>query len=143
MAQTDADAHIFCSNFRTDLHDDVVKVSSINATFPKVQTTTGFNIAERCFRPGRPSYGNITFQGAEHVESVKKMRAWIKDAYDGKPCRKNITIEIRNQKQEVVRTYNLMETLPVAFSSIDFNSQGGHHTMHWICEVRVQQLKMA
>jgi len=142
-APTDSDAHIFCSNFKVDLNEDIVKVSSINMTIPKVATTTGFDIAQRTYRPGRPTFGNITLQGAEHKDTVKIIRAWVKDAYDGKPVRKNLTIEIHNQKHEVVRTFHLLECLPVAYSSIDFNSQGGASTMHWVLEIRIQQVTMA
>jgi len=143
MALTDADAHIFNSNFKVDLNEDVVKVSSINMTIPKVAATTGFEIAQRTFRPGRPTFGNITFTGAEHKDTVKIIRGWVKDAYDGKTCRKNITIEVHNQKHEIIRTFNLMECLPVAYSSVDFDSQGGASTMHWVLEVRVQRVEMA
>jgi len=143
MALTDADAHIFNNNFKVDFNEDIVKVSSINMTFPKVATTTGHDIKERTFRPGRPTYGNITFTGAEHKDTVKTVRAWVKDAYDGKPSRKNITVEVHNQKQEIVRSFNLLECLPVSYSSIDFGSQGGGGTMHWVLEVRVQRVEMA
>jgi len=143
MAATDADAHIFVNNFKIDLTDDIVKVSSINMTIPKIATTTGSDVKERCFRPGRPTFGNITLQAAEHKETVKIVRGWVKDAYDGKAVRKNITIEIHNQKHEIVRTFHLFECLPVAYSSIDFNSQGGGSTMHWVLEIRVQRVEMA
>jgi len=142
-APTDSDAHIFCSNFKSDLNEDIVKISSINMTVPKVATTTGFDTAQKTFRPGRPTFGNITFCGAEHKDSVKIIRQWVKDAYDGKPVRKNITIEIHNQKHEIVRTFHLLECLPVAYSSVDFNSQGGAATMHWVLEVRVHLVEMA
>ncbi len=143
MAATDADAHIFVNNFKVDLNEDVTQVSSINMTIPKIPTTTGSDIKERTFRPGRPTFGNITFTGAEHADSVKNIRQWVKSAYDGKPSRKNITVEVHNQKHEIIRTFNLMECLPVAYSSIDFNSQGGAATMHWVLEVRVQRIEMA
>jgi len=143
MAATDSDKHIFVNNFKIDLNEDIVKVSSINMTCPKIATTTGTDQKERCFRPGRPTFGNITFQGAEHKETVKIIRQWVKDAYDGKSVRKNVTIEIHAQNHEIVRTFHLFECLPVAYSSVDFNSQGGAATMHWVLEVRVQRVEMA
>jgi phage tail-like protein len=142
MAATESDKHVFVNNFKIDFHDDIVKCSSINMTAPKIATTTGLDQKERTFRPGRPTFGNITFQGAEHKESVKDVRKWVKDAYDGKQVRKNITIEIHDQAHAVVRTFHLMECLPVAYSSIDFTSQGGGMTMHWVLEIRVQRVEM-
>jgi phage tail-like protein len=143
MAETEHDKHIFVNNFKVDLSEDIVKVSSINMTIPKIHATTGLDVTEKAHRPGRPVFGNITFTGAEHTDGVKKIRSWIKDAYDGKDARKDITIEIHSQKGEVVRSFNLMRCLPVAYSSIDFDSQSGAATMHWMVEVRVQRVEMA
>lgn len=142
MAETEHDKHIFVNNFKVDLSEDIVKVSSINMTVPKIPASTGLDVKEKAYRPGRPQFGNITFQGAEHVDGVKKIRQWIKDAYDGKDARKDMTIEIHSQKGETVRTFNLYRCLPVAYSSIDFSSQGGAATMHWVVEVRVQRIEM-
>lgn len=142
MAETEADKHIFVNNFKCDLSDDLTKISSINMSIPKIQATTGNDIQQKTFRPGRPTFGNITFQGAEHTDGVKKIRQWVKDAYDGKDARKDITVEIHAQDGSTVRTFNLYRCLPVAYSSIDFNSQGGAATMHWVLEVRVQRIEM-
>lgn len=142
MAETEADKHIFCNNFHVDLSDDILNVSSISMSIPKIPTTTGSDTSQKTHRPGRPAFGNITLRGAEHTEGVKKIRGWIKDAYDGKDARKDITVEVKNQKGEAVRTFNLYRCLPVSYSSIDFNSQGGASTMHWTVEVRVQRIEM-
>jgi len=143
MAETEADKHIFVNNFKVDLSEDITKVSSINMTIPKIAATTGNDVAQKTFRPGRPAFGNITFTGAEHVEGVKKIRAWIKDAYDGKDARKDITVEVHSQKGEIVRSFNLMRCLPTAYSSVDFGSQGGVATMNWVVEVRVPRVEIA
>lgn len=142
MAETEADKHIFVNNFKVDLSDDITKVSSITMTIPKIPTTTGNDVQQKTWRPGRPTFGNITFEGAEHTDGVKKIRQWIKDAYDGKDARKDITVEVHAQDGSVVRSFNLMRTLPVAYSSIDFGSQGGAQTMHWVVEVRVPRVEI-
>lgn len=143
MAETEHDKHIFVNNFKVDLSEDITKVSAITMRVPKIPATTGLDIKEKAYRPGRPTFGNITFEGAEHVDGVKKIREWVKKAYDGEESRKDITIEIHSQKGETVRTFNLFRCLPVAYSSIDFGSQGGAQTMHWVLEVRVQRIEMA
>lgn len=142
MPETEHDKHIFVNNFHVDLSADITKVSSINMTIPKIHAHTGNDVKEKAYRPGRPTFGNITFTGAEHTDGVKPIRKWIKDAYDGKDARKDITIEVKAQDQSTVRTFNLMRCLPVAYSSIDFDSQGGAQTMHWMVEVRVQRVEM-
>jgi phage tail-like protein len=143
MAETEADKHIFVNNFKCDLSEDITKISSITMNIKKISTTTGNDVKEVTYRPGRPTFGNITFEGAEHPDGIKKIREWVKKAYDGEDARKDITIEIRNQASETVRTFNLFRCLPVAYSSIDLGSQGGAQTMHWVLEVRVQRLAMA
>jgi len=143
MALTEADKHIFVNNFHVDLSTDITKVSSITMTIPKIHSTTGLDTQQKTYRPGRPTFGNITFEGAEHVDGVKPIRKWIKDAYDGHDARKDITVEIHNQKGDTVRSFNLMRTLPVAYSSLDFGSQQGAAVMHWVVEVRVQRVEIA
>src|SRR5437588_421979 len=137
MAETEHDKHIFVNNFHVDLSQDITKVSSINMTVPKIPTTTGSDVQQKTHRPGRPTFGNITFTGAEHPQDVSKVKTWVKTAYDGGDARKDITVEVRNQAGDSVRTFNLFRCLPVAFSSIDFGSQGGAQTSHWVLEVRV------
>lgn len=141
MAETESDKHIFVNNFKTDLSDDVTKVSAITMRIPKIPTSTGNDHQERTFRPGRATFGNITFECADHKDGTNKLRQWMKDAYDGKEARKDITIEIRNQKGETVRTFNLYRCLPVHFHAIDVGSQGGQGTMHVTIEVRVQRIE--
>jgi len=143
MAETEHDKQLFVNKFKVDLNEHIIRVSSINMTVAKAPAGLGVDGKEKCWRPSRPSFGNITFEGAEHKDSVKKIREWVKKAYDGGDARKDITIEVHNQKGEVVRTYNLFRCLPMAYSSIDFQSQGGKTTMHWTLEVRVQRIEMA
>jgi phage tail-like protein len=143
MAATEADKHIFVNNFKVDLNDDITKVSSITMSIPKIQATTGNDTQQKTYRPGRATFGNITFTGAEHTDGVKKIREWIKAAYDGKEARKDITVEVHDQQGSTVRSFNLMRCLPVAYSSIDFGSQGGAQTMQWVVEVRVQRVEIA
>jgi phage tail-like protein len=139
-----ADEHVFVNNFTSDLSKDLVKISAITMRIPKIPASTGLDVKERTYRPGRPVFGNITFEGAEHkgADGTKKIRDWVKMAYDGKDARKNISVTVKNQKGDDVRTFDLESCLPVSYSSIDLGSQGGPSTMHWVLEVRVQQVKM-
>lgn len=145
MAETEHDKHCFVNNFECDLSKDITKISAITMRIPKIPAHTGLDIKEKAFRPGRPVFGNITFEGAEHKgdDGTKKIRDWVKTAYDGKDARKDLSISVKDQKGQEVRHFNLISCLPVAYSSIDLGSQGGAMTMHWVLEVRVQQVKMA
>jgi phage tail-like protein len=144
MAETEHDKHVFVNNFDCTLSKDITKISAITMRIPKIPAHTGLDVKEKAYRPGRPVFGNITFEGAEHkgADGTKIIRDWVKTAYDGKEARKDITVTIKNQKGDDVRTFNLMSCLPVAYSSIDLGSQGGAQTMHWVLEVRVQHITM-
>jgi hypothetical protein len=117
------------------------KVSPITMRIPKIETTTGLD-KWKTWRPGRPNFGNITFEGSE-LKDDNTIETWVKEAYDGNEARKDVTIKIRNQKGEDVRVFNLFSVLPVAYSKIDIGSQGGAQTMHWTLEVNVQRIEMA
>jgi phage tail-like protein len=117
------------------------KVSPITMRIPKIETTTGLD-KWKTWRPGRPNFGNITFEGSE-LKDDNTVESWVKEAYDGNEARKDITIKVRNQKGEDVRVFNLFSVLPVAYSKIDIGSQGGAQTMHWTLEVNVQRIEMA
>jgi len=144
MAATEHDKHVFVNNFECDLSKDITKISAITMRIPKIPAHTGLDVKEKAYRPGRPVFGNITFEGAECKadDGTKKIRDWVKTAYDGKDARKDISITIKDQAGKDVRHFDLISCLPVAYSSIDLGSQGGAQTMHWVVEVRVQQIKM-
>jgi phage tail-like protein len=144
MAKTEHDEHIFVNNFVVDMGGEqkhIRKVSPITMRIPKIETTTGLD-KWKTWRPGRPNFGNITFEGSE-LKDDNTIETWVKEAYDGNEARKDVTIKIRNQKGEDVRVFNLFSVLPVAYSKIDIGSQGGAQTMHWTLEVNVQRIEMA
>jgi phage tail-like protein len=144
MAKTEHDEHIFVNNFVVDMGGEqkhIRKVSPITMRIPKIETTTGLD-KWKTWRPGRPNFGNITFEGSE-LKDDNTVESWVKEAYDGNEARKDITIKVRNQKGEDVRVFNLFSVLPVAYSKIDIGSQGGAQTMHWTLEVNVQRIEMA
>lgn len=143
MAETESDKHIFVNNFQCDLSPDITKISSITMRVPKIAATTGLDTKEKTYRPGRATFGNITFEMADHKDGTNKIRQWMKDAYDGKDARKDLTIEVKSQKGETVRTFNLFRCLPVSYQAIDMGSQGGQGTLHVTLEVRVQRIEMA
>jgi phage tail-like protein len=144
MAKTEHDEHIFVNNFIIDMGGEqkhIRKVSPITMRIPKIETTTG-NDKWKSWRPGRPKFGNITFEGSE-LKTDNNVEKWVEEAYKGTEARKDITIKVRNQKGEDVRIFNLFSCLPVAYSKIDLGSQGGAQTMHWVLELNVQRIEMA
>jgi phage tail-like protein len=95
-------------------------------------------------QPGQPQYGNITFTGVEHKDSIGKIKQWVKDVYEGKEIRKDITIEVYDQAKDTVRTFNLMTTWPTHFSILNCGADGeAGSVVHWTLEVRVNRIDMA
>lgn len=143
MGKTEYDAHIFNNRFKVDLSEDITKVSSIVLQLDKIESTTGNHHEHKVFIPGIGTFGTITFQGAEHKDGVKKIREWVKTAYDGNDARKSVTVELHNQKGETIRTFHLHECFPIAYNTIDMGSQGGRTTISWTLDVRVTRVEMA
>jgi phage tail-like protein len=137
-------AKCFTSHFKTDLSDHVITISPITARFPKVECSDGRHWQYKVFQPGQPLYGNLTFEGAEHKDSIGNIKSWVKDVYDGKEIRKDITIEVYDQAKDVTRTFNLIDTWPTALSIIDLGAAGQSGTVvKWTLEVRVNRIDMA
>jgi len=141
------DEHIFCNNFEVQFQDvgvvDVISVSPITIGYPAIDATPGNYVAEKQFIPGRPTYGDITFTGATHADGIKPVSDWVAQAYKGNISRKQVTVNLKNQNQEVARTYNLFETLPIYWNTVDLGSQGSNNTLQWTLTIRVQRIEMA
>jgi phage tail-like protein len=122
----------------------VISISPIVARFPPVPASDGRHFQYKCVQPGQPQYGNITFEGAEHKDSIGDIKNWVKDVYDGKEIRKDITVECFDQAKDTVRTFNLHDCFPTAFSILDCGADGQSGTVvRWSLEVRVNRIAMA
>jgi len=147
MGALPQDQHIFCNNFEVQFESatvqDVISVSPITIGFPAIDATPGNYTPEKQFIPGRPTYGDITFTGATHADGIKPVSDWVKQAYLGQISRKNLSVILKTQDQQVARTYNLMETLPVSWDVCDIGSQGSNNTLQWRLTVRVTRIEMA
>lgn len=137
-------AKCFTSHFSVDLSEHITAVSSICARFPAVPASDGRMHQYMCSQPGQPQYGNITFTGVEHKDSIGKIKNWVKDVYEGKEIRKDITIEVYDQAKDTVRTFNLLTCWPTSFSILDCGADGqAGSVVHWTLEVRVNRIDMA
>jgi len=147
MAKLAQDEHIFCNNFEVQFQNstvpDVISITPITIAFPAIDATPGNYVPEKQFIPGRPTYGDITFTGATHADGIKPISDWVKDAYKGNLSRKQVAVILKNQDQQVARTYNLYETLPIYWNVVDLGSQGANNTLQWTLTIRVQRIDMA
>lgn len=137
-------AKCFTSHFTVDLFPHCTTVSPITARFPPVAASDGRHYQYKVTQPGQPLYGNITFEGLEHKDSIGNIKSWVKDVYDGKEARKDMTIEVKDQSGDVVRTFNLMRCFPTHFQILDLAADGSNGTVvRWTLEVRVDRIDMA
>ena len=140
----DMRSKVYASYFKCDLCKHVSEISPITSRFPKVKASDSRHYDYKRFQPGQPQYGNINFTIIDHDESRKEIKAWMKDCYEGKDARKDITIEVLNQAGDTVRTFNLIDTFPVALDYVDVGSGGDSGTVDKIrLEVRVNRIDMA
>lgn len=137
-------AKVFTSHFSCDLSEHITSISPICSRFPAVPASDGRCSQYKMMQPGQPQYGNITFEGVEHKDSIGKIKSWVKDVYDGKEIRKDITIECYDQAGDTVRTFNLLTAWPVSFSILNCAADGdAGSVVHWRLEVRVNRIDMA
>ncbi len=133
-----------CRNnmFECDLSPHITRISPITATFSPDESVDGRHAKYKVFQPGTAQYGNITFEGAEHKDSIGNIKSWVKDAYDGKEARKNITVSVFDQAGNTARSFNLIDCFPLHFTILDVES-GRASTVRWSLEVRVSYWKTA
>lgn len=135
---------VYTSYFKTDLCDHVSEISPITARFPKVAASDSRHYDYRRFQPGQPTYGNIVFTIIDHDDSRKAIKSWVKDTYEGKDPRKDLTIELFNQAGDTVRTFNLIDCFPTSLDYLAVGSGGTEGTVGKIrLEVRVNRIEMA
>jgi len=120
------------------------EVSPITSRFPKVKASDSRHYDYKRYQPGQSQYGNITFTLIDHDDTRSKIKGWMKDCYEGKDARKDITVEVLNQAGDTVRTFNLIDTFPCALDYVDVGSGGDAGTVGKIrLEVRVNRIEMA
>jgi phage tail-like protein len=129
-------------NFEVDLSPHITSISPITCRFPPTDSGDGRNWQYKVFQPGQPEYGNITFTGAEHKDSIGNIKSWVKETYLGNDCRKDISINVFDQAKGTVRTFNLFDCMPLHFNIINVES-GRTEVIHWTLEVRVNRWEAA
>lgn len=116
--------------FHVDLSPHIIKVSPIRCFFPPVENSDGSDHMYVTYRPGAPGWDDVTFTFMGHDQSLSLVEDWVKTNYEGKAARKNITITIRDQQQQDVRQYNLMNCLPIHYTKVDLGASGaGNQTV--------------
>ena len=114
----------FTNHFKCDLSDHITSISAIRAYFPPVPVQDGRHHEYVCFQPGAPAWENLTVEGLAHKDSIANLESWVKTAYEGGDARKNISIAVRNQAGDDVRTFDLFECLPIHYTKIDMGADG-------------------
>ena len=80
----------------------------------------------------------------DHDDSRSKIKGWVKDCYDGKDSRRDVTVEVLNQAGDAVRTFNLIDCFPTSLDYLDVGAGGTAGTVGKIrLEVRVNRITMA
>jgi phage tail-like protein len=140
----DQRAKCFTSYFKCDLSDHIITVSPITARFPALECSDGRHYQYKVCQPGQPTYGNIVFEILEHKDSFPKIKSWVKDCYDGKETRKDISLEIFDQAKDTVRTFNFMDCFPVSLDYLNLGAAGSSGSVNRArLEIRVNRIDMA
>jgi hypothetical protein len=100
----------------------------------------------RLYRPGAPGFAPAVLGGMYGGNAAAELTAWVNVQAAGQDVRKDITIEVRDQRGEAVRTFNLHDCFPIRFEpvSVDVKERpGGASSIQWTLEVRVNRITMA
>jgi len=142
-ATADQDKHGHNNKFKIDFSPHITKMSPLKISFDRLETTNGGDTGERTFRHGVMRVDQITFEIAEDPDDVKNWKQWIADCQAGnrQAYRKHITVEVHNQKGDVLRGFDLIDCIPVSISSILLESQAGTATKHAILTIDVNRVE--
>jgi hypothetical protein len=126
------------------LSPHIITVSPITARFPPVECSDGRHYQYKVSQPGQPTYGNIVFEMAEHKDSFPAIKGWMKDVYDGKEIRKDITLDVYDQSKDTVRSFNFIDCFPVSLDYLNCGAAGSSGSVVKArLEVRVNRIEMA
>jgi len=143
MANAPWDDHGHNNKFKIDFSPYITKMSPLKITLDRLETTNGADGFERTFRPGIQRVEQITFEIAEDPDDVKAWRPWILQCQQGQRdnYRKNITVDVMNQKGETLRSFNLLDCIPVSINSITLDAQAGATTKHTHLTIDVNRVE--
>lgn len=137
-------AKCFTSHFKCDLSDHIITVSPITARFPALECSDGRHYQYKVFQPGQPTYGNIVFEILDHKDTMPNIKSWVKDVYDGKEVRKDITLEVHDQSGDIVRSFNFIDCFPVSLDYLNCGAAGASGSVGRArLEIRVNRIDMA
>lgn len=108
---------------------DVLEVQIDDLTFDAQEITTALNANDRraqaagwrLYGPGVAHWGSVHFTVPRGRS--KELQAWFQEAAKGKNIRKNITVTLFKSDKTPGRTYNLFDTFPTQWSSVNFDTK--------------------
>ncbi|TFH25242.1 MAG: hypothetical protein E4H03_01385 [Myxococcales bacterium] len=95
-------------------------------------------------KPKKAILGNarLTFRPDPVIED--QLRSWVDTASAGTCLRRDISITLTEPATAAhIRTFNLFECFPVAWSFDDVSLEGGGEALRWTLEVRVNRWECA
>ncbi len=107
------------------------EVTGFDATFDVIEYREG-DAADNTPRkqPGLVKYSNITFKRG--VIDEKEFFDWITEIDEGKVERKTVTINLHNDEDEVVASWQLLRAWPCKYTGPDLNGMGSEVAMESI-----------
>lgn len=119
---------------------NVLSVEQVGLSVDSIEYQSGDdNIVRALPGVGRPN--NVIITG--FLTRDTSMENWIREVYNGKDIRKDITVTILNPKGEGLRTFDLIDCFPTRYEILDMDSGPSGEVMKWTLEVRVNRIEMA
>lgn len=135
-------------SFRVTIDGEVStdKWICVSGIGPSIGVSTSTANSREVHVPGGGQPFNVRMQGAFTPGGFASITDWVRSLDQGDRTTKDITISVIDSTNTTVRTFNLIDCFPVAFTLDDLGnaSEGARgNVVHWTLEVRVNRWESA
>ncbi len=105
--------------------DDCDGVVMEDLTFDSREMTTGLDVEYRHYQPGKPIYGNITFEAAQGSGASKELQAWWQESAKGYYKSRTGNVIILDDKREEAMRYTFLDCFLTSYSVVEEQNADG------------------
>jgi phage tail-like protein len=108
----------------TILHDCYGVVME-DLTFDSREMTTGLDVEYRRFQPGKPQYGNVTFQAEPGTGASQELLEWYKKVLAGQTERKSGSVILTDRMGQEIMRYTFLDCFLTSYSVVEEQNADG------------------
>jgi hypothetical protein len=125
---------VLTNQFQTSLGDGVIAVSRLGVSFPRIEIGSSRDGQYKSFQPGQPRYAPVQLTLAEDSQALETAHDWVKQTYQGNEDRRDLTIDVRNQVDDNVLMFVLLDCIPSELTPVSAGTEGSTRYMKLVTE---------